>query len=162
MSTPQRTPKASPRWSPEWQNRPMPDDPVDLRSRAEAERRNRNFPAARALYEQAAAAMRTGADPHRLAHTLRHLGLLCAEMDDLAAAETHCREALAIYEANPGAPPLDVANAVRALALVREAAGDLTEAEALWIDARRRYAELSVTEGVEGTTRRLERIAGLR
>ncbi len=141
----------------------MPGDAIEVRRQAEAERKAGRLEQARSLYEQSVNLMLEGAvSPGLLAHTVRHLGDVCAEAGDLESAERHIRHALATCTEFPeDAPPLDIANAIRSLAVVRGRAGAIDEARQLWTDARNRYAALGIEEGVAGTTRQLQRLGAV-
>ena len=96
-----------------------------------------------------------GAAPLQLAHKLRHLGDLLRERGDLERATPLLEEALALYraetpleEAHP-AHALDVANAVRRVALLREESQEPAAAVELWAEARELYARLELAAGVE-------------
>jgi tetratricopeptide (TPR) repeat protein len=129
-----------------------------LKGRGQIERDLNNNKAAVGLYEQAAALCREAGDPLLLAHTVRHVGDIHQDIkhDDLAAA---CYvEALAIYRAEPNTAPLDLANAVRPFALLKENAGEIEEAKRLWAEARDLYAASNIPQGVAECSRRLRRL----
>jgi len=103
------------------------------------------------FYEEAVAVCRDIGDSLLLAHTLRHLGDLHHDeaRDDLA--EPLYTEALALYRAsNPS--PLDLANALRSLAIIKDS-------QALWEEAHRLYAAANVQSGVVETATRLAKLA---
>ena len=56
------------------------------------------------------------------------------------------------------APPLDVANAVRPLAILSEEAGDTEAARRLWEEARDLYEACGVQAGVDECSERLARL----
>jgi ankyrin repeat protein len=103
------------------------------------------------FYEEAVTVCRELADPLLLAHTLRHLGDLHHDdaRDDLA--EPLYAEALALYRTSD-APPLDLANALRSLAIVKDT-------EALWEEAFHLYVATNVPPGVAESALRLARLA---
>jgi hypothetical protein len=70
-------------------------------------------------------------------------------------AEPCYHEALTIYRAHKETPPLDLANAIRGLALLKSNAGEVEEARALWAEARDLYAAVNVEAGVKESSRRL-------
>ncbi|MCX5658814.1 MAG: tetratricopeptide repeat protein [Planctomycetota bacterium] len=105
--------------------------------------------AARPLYEEAVALCRAEADPLLLAHTVRHLGDIHQDAGRLTLAEPCYHEALALYRADPGTPKLDLANAVRPLALLKEAGGNRDEARKLWAEAKSLYEATHVSAGVD-------------
>ncbi len=69
------------------------------------------------------AILRTIGQPLRLAHTIRHLGDVYNDDGNRRAAEPCYREALEIYRAHPDAPRLDLANAIRSLAVLTGESG---------------------------------------
>jgi tetratricopeptide (TPR) repeat protein len=111
-------------------------------------------------YEEAAAAARRTADRRAEAHRLRHLGEIRLELAETAEAGRRLDEALALYAAEPDVPPLELANALRPLALQREAIDDCAAAEDLWRQARALYSEAKVAAGVEEATLRLGALGG--
>lgn len=102
-------------------------------------------------YEEAVSICREIGDPFLLAHTLRHLGDLHHDdgRDDLA--EPPSSEALALYRMSD-APPLDLANAVRSLAVIKDSA-------ALWEEAFHLYVTTNVPPGVAESALRLAKLA---
>lgn len=81
-------------------------------------------------------------EPQNLAHVLRHAGDILQTANRHADAEPYYREMLALYRAAPDTPPLDVANAIRSVALHAQHLGRIEEARRLWQEARERYAAL--------------------
>jgi hypothetical protein len=105
---------------------------------------------------------RNGGSPTALAHEIRHLADLHLTLGDLEAADARMGDAMELYraaEAEGGgqgdALPLDVANAVRAAAVLRDAQRRTEEARTLWREAGERYAELGLEAGVEEAEARL-------
>ena len=132
--------------------------------RAEGEAKRRRDPAgARAAYEEAVALLRGGDDPLRFAHTIRHLGDVYREQGDLSAAAPCYDEALAVYRANAAtARTLDLANAIRSAAVLKQEMRQLADAAALWAEALELYREVNVEPGVAESARRLAMLrAGL-
>jgi len=114
--------------------------------------------AALACYEEAVAVAR-GAD-HRLelAHALRQLGDLHRKAERLTVAEACYAEALALYGAQDQPPPLDHANALRPMAILKEELGQVDEARTLWQRARVLYGVASIEAGVDECTDHLTRL----
>lgn len=129
-----------------------------LHGLANVERDRGRTDAALRLYREAVPLCRRGDDPLVLAHTVRHLGDVLRELGAAAAAEPCYAEALALYRAQPSAAVLDVANAVRPLAIVRETLGEHDEARALWREARDLYREAGVEAGVAESAAHLARL----
>jgi tetratricopeptide (TPR) repeat protein len=122
---------------------------------AQIERDLGNTNAALRLYEEADPIYRAENDLLRLAHTVRHVADIHQDMGQLDLAEPHYHEALNIYRSHKETPPLDLANAVRGLALLKSESGNTEEARRLWQEARDLYAAVNVEAGVKESTRRL-------
>lgn len=101
-----------------------------------------------ALYEEAVALCGKHSPPLALAHTVRHLGDIQRHMGHHRLAQASYEQALAIYRSQPEADPLDVANALRPFALLKEATGDLDGARDFWREARGLYESLGIDAGV--------------
>jgi tetratricopeptide (TPR) repeat protein len=131
--------------------------PAELKSEADRARRNGRLDAAEDLLQQAVAMLRAeGGDPLALAHTIRHLGDLYRHMGNVQQAMRCCTEGLDLYRCSADvASSLDVANAVRSMALVREMSNDRETARALWEEARTLYDSCGVESGVAESTRHL-------
>jgi len=111
-------------------------------------------------YEEAAAIYRladhrTADVPLKLAHTVRHIGDIHRHEGRIEPAESCYQEALAIYRAHAETPPLDLANALRGFALLKEAIGNTQTAKSLWEEAGNLYASVNVEAGVAESTRRI-------
>jgi tetratricopeptide (TPR) repeat protein len=118
-----------------------------------------NRDAALAAYQEAAAIYRELGDELKLAHTVRHVGDIHWEAKRASAAEPCFHEALALYATHPETPPLDLANAVRPLALLKDDIGESEEADRLWEEAKNLYASVNVLPGVVECAGRLALIA---
>lgn len=105
------------------------------------------------LYDEATTLCRAENDALLLAHTVRHLGDIHCDMDRDDLAQPCYEEALAIYRAQAGTSVLELANAVRPYALLKENAGAHAEAKRLWAEARDLYAAAKVPEGVKECSR---------
>lgn len=130
----------------------MPD-PVEHCRLAQSARRQRDFASALAHYDRAAVLYREADNPVRLAHTIRHAGDVLYESGRTALADTRFREALDLYRQHPEAPPLDLANALRSLAVLKADHASPTpplvaEARSLWQEARALYALLAIPDGI--------------
>ena len=129
-----------------------------LKGLGQIERDAGHFDTARAAYEEAVAICRDQADSLALAHTVRHLGDIHRAAGAPALAEPHYREAVALYRGSEQRSPLDLANALRPLAIVEEGAGRIDKARELWKEARDLYSEAGVQDGVAESTSRLARL----
>jgi len=129
-----------------------------LKGLAQIERDLGHAEAARPLYEEAVLLCRAEQDGILLAHTVRHLGDVYSAVGRPDLAEASLREALTLYRGNAATAPLDLANALRPLAILEESAGRPAEAARLWAEARELYASVSVAEGVAECSARLAAI----
>ncbi len=101
------------------------------------------------LYEEAVDLCRELGETLRFAHTIRHLGQVHHEAGRLDAAGSCLSEALDTYRAHGGPSPLDLANALRPLAILRGETGSAEESKRLWAEARELYGRLGIDAGVE-------------
>ncbi|HEV7572191.1 MAG TPA: ankyrin repeat domain-containing protein [Thermoanaerobaculia bacterium] len=122
-----------------------------LKGLAQIERDLGRRTAALPFYEEAVAVSRDIGDPLLLAHTLRHLGDLHHDAGRDDFAEPLYDEALAFYRESE-APPLDLANALRSLAVIKDT-------EELWEEAFHLYVATNVQAGVVETALRLAKLA---
>jgi len=83
-----------------------------------------------------------------LAHAIRHLADIHRDLGDTPSAESCYREALSLYRDLPDVGPVDLANAIRPLALLLESQGKSGEARSLFEEARGLYATGGVQAGV--------------
>lgn len=111
------------------------------------------------LYEEVAAIHRAEGNALRLAHTVRHVADIHRHEHRFDLAEPCYHQALDIYRGNAETPPLDLANAIRGLALLKTETGAIEEAQRLWMEARDLYKAVNVAAGVEESTRRLADLA---
>ncbi len=121
----------------------------------EIERKLHNLPAARRHYEEAVKLYRWLPDPLVFAHTIRHLGDVYRESKLPELAEPCYREALEVYSAHPEASPLDVANAIRSMAVLKGELGERDEARRLWEDVHQRYLAEGIEAGIAESSARL-------
>jgi hypothetical protein len=68
-------------------------------------------------------------NPLRFAHTVRHLGDVYREVGRAGPARPCYQESFVLYRAHPEAVPLEVANAIHSMALLRQVAGKRDEAQ---------------------------------
>lgn len=92
--------------------------------------------------QAAIALLRQAGDGHALAHALRHAGDIFLEAGEADRAAAALAEAFLLYEASPDASPLEIANAVRSVALLAEALHQPDQARLMWQDARNRYTQV--------------------
>jgi tetratricopeptide (TPR) repeat protein len=130
-----------------------------LTGKGQIERDLHHGDAALRLYEEAVAIYRSLDDPLRLAHTIRHLGDILRHEQQHAPAEACYSEALQIYRLHAETPPLDLANALRGFALLKDSNGDTAAAASLWREAGNLYATVNVQAGVDESKRQLALLA---
>jgi len=126
-----------------------------LTALGQIERDKGNGSAALQHYEEAVALYCAQGDALKMAHAVRHVGDIHQDAGRLKLAEPCYNEALVIYRAHKETPPLDLANAIRGMALLKEATGDKAQAKALWQEARDLYAKENVEAGVKESSRRI-------
>jgi len=121
----------------------------ELRRRGESAR-SKDGAMARLCYEEAVVLLRTADQPLVLAHAIRHLGDVYLEQGRPDMAEPCYHEALGLYRSNTDESSLDLANAVRSLAVLR-----WEQARMLWEEVRALYAGLSIEAGVRESSARV-------
>ena len=105
-------------------------------------------------YKLAVAKARKIDDPLKLAHTVRHLGDAYYYAKQPAQAELCYIEALAIYRRHEHARPLDVANAIRSFAVLKDENGEAEEAQRLWQEAHDIYVAVGGAPDITESWRR--------
>src|SRR2546429_9483336 len=103
----------------------------------------------------AVASLRKVDDPLRLAHTVRHLGDAYYYARRWSLAEPCYLEALSIYRSHENRRPLDLANAIRSLAVLKDEVGAAEEAQRLWQEAHDLYVSLDASAGIAESAARL-------
>lgn len=98
-------------------------------------------------------------DALRLAHAVRHLGDACYFAGWASAAEACYVEALSIYRRREDRRPLDLANAIRSFAVLKDEVAAAEEAQILWLEAHDLYVAVSVLAGVAECAARLALLA---
>jgi hypothetical protein len=79
-------------------------------------------------------------------------------MKKQSQAEPCFNEALGIYRQEEKTHDLDLANAIRPLAILKESVGDASTAAPLWEEARSLYESLGIQEGVSECSKHLARL----
>jgi len=110
-------------------------------------------------YKLAVALARQGVDPLKTAHRVRHLGDAYHYAGWAARAESCYVEALSIYRRHARTGRLDLANAIRSFAVLKQESGATDEARRLWQEAHDLYVAVNVSEGVAESEARLARLA---
>jgi tetratricopeptide (TPR) repeat protein len=110
-------------------------------------------------YKSAVAALRKADDPLRLAHAVRHLGDAYHYAGRVSLADACYVEALSIYRSHESSRPLDLANAIRSFAVLKDEAGAEQEAQRLWQEAHDLYVSVNVPAGIAESAARLALLA---
>lgn len=125
---------------------------------AKSARRQGRLSDATALYEEAAESFQAEEQPARWAHALRHAAEFALRAGDCT---TGLREAQVVvhYYRSSQPTPLEMANALRVLAMAEMAAGERDSAVAHWSEARDLYTDAGVVDGVNEAERRVAALA---
>lgn len=119
------------------------------------ERDEKQIDSALSHYEEAQKIFREIGDADRVAHSVRHVGDIQRSCGRLELAEPCYKEALEIYRNSAQTRPLDLANAIRGLALLKGEKNAAHEAKLLWEEARDLYESVNVPEGVAECIQRI-------
>lgn len=106
---------------------------------AYVERNLRDLEAAERHYRDASEIYRSLDNSLKTAHTLRHAADILREQKKPDLAAPLYAESLENYHRHKDTPPLDLANAIRGFALLKEQTGDPKGALSLWREARHLY-----------------------
>jgi tetratricopeptide (TPR) repeat protein len=107
-------------------------------------------------YEEAVAFYRVEGALLKVAHTIRHVADIQRHEGNHRLAEVCYEEALRIYREHSKTPPLDLANALRGSALLKESMGEIKQAFVQWQEAGELYADVHVDAGVVESRRRMQ------
>ena len=105
------------------------------------------------------ASARQGDDPLKLAHRIRHLGDAYYYAGRWASADGCYVEALSIYRRHERTPVLDLANAIRSFAVLKDEVGATERSQVLWQEAHDLYVTLKISAGVAESAARLALLA---
>jgi tetratricopeptide (TPR) repeat protein len=130
-----------------------------IRALGENDRALNDNTAACKHYEESIAIYRETGDSLSLAHTIRHLGDIHHDAGRSGLAEPCYQEALALYRSHDNPPPIDLANAIRPLGVLKSETGAVEQAMALLREARDLYETANVEQGVAGCSARLAVLA---
>jgi tetratricopeptide (TPR) repeat protein len=111
-------------------------------------RREGHLDAAAQHYAAALATSRAHGEILHTAHIARHLGDIHRENGLSSEAEPLLKEAVEIYRCNLDTKVLDLANALRPLAMLLDSLGDHRNAVELWQEAKTLYMAIRIAEGV--------------
>jgi|SRR5580658_578796 tetratricopeptide (TPR) repeat protein len=110
---------------------------------------------AEAHYRQATEMFRALGDSYRTAHNMRHLADILRETGRPAKAAPYYNESIEFYRKS-GEYPLQLANAIRGLALMQGELGDYSGSLQSWVEARALYLMVSVDAGVVESKKRID------
>lgn len=126
-----------------------------LRELGEVERSLPDTDGGIGAYEEAVAIFQQHGAELKLAHTVRHLADIHRHGRRVEEADRCYQMALDLYRKYTEASTLDVANALRGAALLKELDGDTEQAIALWSEATRLYEKADIAKAVDEGSRRL-------
>jgi tetratricopeptide (TPR) repeat protein len=127
---------------------------------AYVERTLRELESAEKNYRQASEVYRGLGNLLKVAHTTRHAADILREQNKREESGLLYAEALKIYREYPEAPPLDLANAIRGFALLKEDQKDREQAACLWQEAGKLYELNGIDAGVAESRRRIGLLTG--
>jgi tetratricopeptide (TPR) repeat protein len=125
----------------------------EIKQRGESARR-KDSATARQCYEEAVLLYRGVDEPLALAHTIRHLGDVYHEQGRPDLAEPCYHEALGLYRTHDKGSSLDLANAIRSLAVLR-----WEQTKTLWAEVKDLYTSLSIEAGIKESTARVSALS---
>ena len=95
-----------------------------------------------------------------VSRTIRHAADILREQRRRDESALLYAQVLGIYRSHPETPPLDLANAIRGFALLREDEEDPEQAACLWREAAKLYELTGVDAGVAESKRRIGLLTG--
>lgn len=119
-----------------------------LKALGQAERDLKRTMTALDCYRRAAAVEQDLGDQLAWVHTMRHIADMLREQKDYFQAEPIYANVLEIYRNRADAQALDRANALRGMALLKDATAAAEEALLMWRAARGLYEEAGVEAGI--------------
>lgn len=126
----------------------MTEDVKGLLAVGAQARREGRLEDALCAYQRAADRCRESGQNLVTAHAVRHLGDIYRELGKKDEAEPLLKEAVSIYRRSLETKILDLANALRPLALLYASTGNTKSAQELWLEARAMYSAINVADGV--------------
>jgi tetratricopeptide (TPR) repeat protein len=110
-------------------------------------------------YRESAEIYRSLDNPLKTAHTVRHAADILREQKKPKQAAPLYVESLAIYRGHKETPSLDLANAIRGFALLKEQTGERDQALSLWSEAGELYDLTGIDAGVSECRARIESLS---
>ena len=96
--------------------------------------------------------------PDLVAHATRHLADLQTNLGELAAAVANYQKAISIYREQAQSPPGNMANALRAYAVLLEKMDQVKEAIPIWEQVKSMYTSLGLAAGIKEAEESLHRL----
>ena len=127
----------------------MPKDSEPIVEQSRQDRTEGRLREALKGYERAIDLARAANDMAQRAHAQRHVRELHRELGQHRSAVSAAAEAVALYRQHDGDASLDLANALRVLALAHGSLGESPAAAASWQEARSLYMAVGVHAGVD-------------
>jgi tetratricopeptide (TPR) repeat protein len=122
---------------------------------AYVERALHDVQAAETDYRQATEMFRTVRDPYRTAHNMRHLADILRETGRPSEAAPFYSESIEFFRKS-GEYPLQLANALRGLALLQGELKDFSGSIQSWAEAKALYQMANVDAGVAESRKRID------
>ena len=126
---------------------------------AYVDRNLRDLETSQRHYRQASEIYRGLDNPLKTAHTVRHVADILREQMKTDEAAPLYAESIETYRRHEDTPPLDLANAIRGFALLKEQAGDRREALSLWREARGLYELTGIEAGILESEARIKSLS---
>ena len=127
---------------------------------AYVERNLRDLESAELHYRKASELYRGLDNLLKTAHTIRHVADILREQNKRDESALSYAEALEIYRNHQETPPLDLANAIRGFALLKEDQEDRAQAIGLWQEAAKLYELTGIEVGVAESKTRIGLLTG--
>ena len=109
-------------------------------------------------YQDALSIAESDSEPEQIAHITRHMADVEREIGDLKSSSSHYEKALAYYRSNMNKYGLNMANAMRGFALLKEKMVDYADAKSLWTEAKIIYEKYKFSDGVKECLAKLKKL----
>ena len=126
---------------------------------AYVERSLRHLETSKEHYLRSSEIYSTLANPLKTAHTMRHAADILREQRESEQADILYSKAIEIYRGAETAPPLDLGNAIRGFALLKEDTGDRAQALRLWQEAAVLYRLVGIEAGISESAARIKSLS---
>jgi len=109
-------------------------------------------------YQDALTIAELDSEPEQIAHITQHIADVEREIGDLKSSLSHYEKVLAYYRSNMNKYGLNMANAMRGFALLKEKMVDYADAKSLWNEAKSIYEKYKISDGVKECLARLKKL----